>query len=85
MAELLPIAIDQGISPEDIDSKFLDQIAIDIKGSSLDIDNQLIENALNPSEIIRTRDVKGGPSPKAVKEAITSLKSFVDNAHINLG
>jgi argininosuccinate lyase len=79
------IAIDQGISPEDIDSKFLDQIAIDIKGSSLDIDNQLIENALNPSEIIRTRDVKGGPSPKAVKEAITSLKSFVDNAHINLG
>ena len=79
------IAIDQGISPEDIDSKFLDQIAIDIKGSSLDIDNQLIENALNPSEIIRTRDVKGGPSPKAVKEAITSLKSFVDNAQINLG
>jgi argininosuccinate lyase len=79
------IAIDQGITPEDIDSKFLDQIAIDIKGSSLDIDNQLIENALNPSEIIRTRDVKGGPSPKAVKEAITSLKSFVDNAHINLG
>jgi argininosuccinate lyase len=77
-------AIDQGIRPEDIDSRFIDQIAIDIKGSPLDIGDQLIQNALNPAEIIRTRDVKGGPSPKAVKDAILSLKEFVTNAQNKL-
>ena len=77
-------AIKQGRNPEDMDSQFLDQISMDIKGSPLGIENQLIENALNPSEIIKSRDVKGGPSPKAVKEAIFSLEEFVNNAKHNL-
>jgi argininosuccinate lyase len=77
-------AIKQGINPGDMDSQFLDQISMDIKGSPLGIENQLIENALNPSEIIKSRDVKGGPSPKAVKEAIFSLEEFVNNAKHNL-
>ena len=70
-------AIDQGIRPENIDSKFLDKIAVDINGSPLKIKHELVENALNPYEIIKTRDVKGGPSPNAVKESILSLEEFV--------
>ena len=70
-------AISQEISPEDIDSKFLDKIAVEINGSPLEIEDELVENALNPYEIIKTRDVMGGPSPKAVKESITSLEEFV--------
>ncbi len=70
-------AISQKIRPEDIDSKFLDRIAVEINGSPLEIGDELVEKALNPYEIIKTRDVLGGPSPKAVKESITSLKEFV--------
>jgi argininosuccinate lyase len=73
-------AISQGISPENIDTKFLDKIAVEINGSPLGIRAELVEKALNPYEIIKARDVKGGPSPKAVKESILSLENFVKGA-----
>jgi argininosuccinate lyase len=73
-------AISQGMSPDDIDTKFLDKIAVEINGSPLGIRAELVEKALNPFEIIKTRDVKGGPSPKAVKESILSLEDFVKGA-----
>ena len=73
-------AISQGMRPEDIDTKFLDKIAVEINGTPLGIRAELVENALNPYEIIKTRDVKGGPSPKAVKESILSLEDFVKSA-----
>ena len=41
-------AIDQGISPQNIDSKFLDKIAIDINGKPLEIDAELVKKALDP-------------------------------------
>lgn len=70
-------AIAQNMSPDEIDSKFLDKISVEIHGSALEIDDELVEKALNPYEIIKTRDVKGGPSPSAVKESILSLESFI--------
>jgi argininosuccinate lyase len=77
-------AIDQGISPQNIDSKFLDKIAIDINGKPLEIDAELVKKALDPYEIIKSRDVKGGPSPKAVKESISSLEDFIKDARKDL-
>jgi argininosuccinate lyase len=73
-------AISQGIRPDEIDSEFLDKIAVEINGSPLGISPDLVEKALNPYEIIKTRDVKGGPSPKAVKESILSLEKFIKDA-----
>jgi argininosuccinate lyase len=73
-------AISQGMRPENIDTKFLDQIAVEINGSPLGIRADLVKKALDPYEIIKTRDVKGGPSPKAVKESILSLEDFVKGA-----
>jgi argininosuccinate lyase len=77
-------AIDQGISPENIDSKFLDKIAMDINGAPLEIEAELVKKALDPYEIIKSRDVKGGPSPKAVKESILSLEDFIKVARDDL-
>jgi len=73
-------AITKGMRPENIDTKFLDKIAVEINGSPLGIREELVEKALNPYEIIKARDVKGGPSPKAVKESILSLEDFVKSA-----
>ena len=73
-------AISQDIRPEDINSKFLDKVAVEINGKPLEISEELIVNALNPFEIVKSRDVKGGPSPKAVKESIISLEEFVKDA-----
>ena len=75
-------AISQGMRPENIDTKFLDKIAVEINGTPLGIRAELVEKALNPYEIIKSRDVKGGPSPKAVKESILSLEDFV-KVHVN--
>ena len=73
-------AISQGLRPEDIDTKFLDKIAVEINGSPLGISAELVEKALNPYEIIKARNVKGGPSPKAVNESILSLEDFIKGA-----
>ncbi len=70
-------AIELEIRPEDIDTKFLDEIAVELNGAPLGIDEELIKKALDPYEIIKSRDVKGGPSPAAVREAITSLEEFI--------
>ena len=37
---------------------------MDINGTPLNISAELVKKALNPYEIIKARDVKGGPSPK---------------------
>jgi argininosuccinate lyase len=73
-------AIKQDIRPQAIDSKFIDKIAVDINGSPLEIREDLVKKSLDPYEIIKSRDVEGGPSPKAVENSILILKEFVDSA-----
>lgn len=71
-------AIDNHIKPDEIDAKFLDEVAIEINGEKLGLDQKTVEKALNPVEIIKARDVLGGPSPTAVMKSISSLKNFIE-------
>lgn len=75
-------AIEKEISPDDIDSKFLDEVALEINGKKLDLDPQLVKKALDPIEIIKARDVLGGPSPNAVMKSISSLNEFINSNKI---
>ena len=70
-------AIERDMSPCDIDSKFLDEISVEISGKKLNLKPEIVKKALDPIEIIRNRDVLGGPSPKAVKKSISSLEDFI--------
>ena len=71
-------AIERNMSPGDIDSQFLDEISLEISGKRLNLEPEIVKKALDPIEIIRNRDVLGGPSPKAVKESISSLEVFIN-------
>ena len=70
-------AIDHGMKPGEIDSKFLDKVSMELRGKTLGIDEALVKKALDPYEVIKTRRVIGGSSPEAVREVISHLRDFV--------
>jgi argininosuccinate lyase len=72
-------ALDNNISLDDIDSKFLDNVTMEVIGKSIDLDDKLIRKALDPYENIMARTVIGGCSPQAVEDAIQSLRVFINN------
>ncbi len=71
-------ALENGLEPEEIDSKILDKISEEVTGESLDLDDELVRKALDPSEVIKTRKVVGGPSPEIVADAILKLRGFIE-------
>ena len=75
------IALDNGMKAEDIDAQFLDEISKELTGETLGIDESIVKKALDPHEIIRSRNVIGGPAPSQVKEVIVNLKKFIQENH----
>ncbi|WP_414469362.1 argininosuccinate lyase [Methanobacterium sp. ACI-7] len=70
-------ALDNKVSIKDIDVKFLDNVALEVMGKPLNMEESMIRKALDPYENIKARTVTGGCSPKAVESAISSLKEFI--------
>ena len=71
-------ALEKKVSLHNIDSKFLDNVAIEVMGKSLDLDNELIKKALDPYENIKARTAIGGSSPQAIEDAIQNLSAFLN-------
>jgi argininosuccinate lyase len=72
-------ALENKVSLDDIDSKFLDNVAHEVMDKPLDLDDKLIRKALDPYENIKARTVTGGCSPEAVEDAINNLRAFLEN------
>ena len=70
-------ALDSGIKPAEIDSAFLDKISEELFSKHLGLNDELVKNALDPYQVVKTRNVVGGPSPEVVKDAILNLRDFV--------
>lgn len=70
-------ALEDGISLDNIDSKFLDKVALEVLDKPLQLKDEIIKKALDPYESIRRRTVIGGSSPEAVEDAIRNLKIFL--------
>ena len=71
-------ALENKVSLDDIDSKFLNNVAHEVMGKSLDLDEGSIRKALDPYENIKSRTVIGGSSPEAVEKVIVSLRTFLN-------
>ncbi len=71
-------ALENKVSLDDIDSKFLDNVLHEVMGKSLDLDDESIRKALDPYENIKSRTVIGGSSPEAVEKVIISLRAFLN-------
>lgn len=72
------IALEKNMKAGDMDSKLLDEVSVKISGEPLGISDSLLKKALDPAEIIKSREVTGGPAPSMVKVSIEDLKEFVD-------
>ncbi|PAV03504.1 argininosuccinate lyase [Methanobacterium bryantii] len=71
-------ALENKVSLDDIDSNFLDNVAHEVMGKSLDLNDELIRKALDPYENVKARTVIGGSSPEAVEKVIVSLRTFLN-------
>jgi len=78
VGRLVAQALESDVSIDDIDSKFLDNVAYEVTGKSPGLDDELIRRALDPYENIKVRTVTGGSSPQAVENAINNLRNFLD-------
>ena len=66
------------MAEEGITSQFIDDIAVDLGFDKLGLDDELIQNALNPAENVKIRRVVGGPAPEMVELARDNIKVFLN-------
>ncbi len=71
-------AVDNGWEAEDITSKFIDDVCVELELDTLNLDDKLVHDALNPLENVKMRKVPGGPSPEMVTLAMDNMNSFID-------
>jgi argininosuccinate lyase len=79
VGRVVSTALEKGMKPEEIDSQFLDQISQEVTGEALKIGDELVEKALNPLEVVKSRKIPGGPAPIMVKECIQKLRTWIKN------
>ncbi|MBR4396406.1 MAG: argininosuccinate lyase, partial [Methanobrevibacter sp.] len=72
-------AVAEGVNPSEIDGAYVDNVAEELGFEKLNLDDELIHNALNPIENVKIRNVPGGPSPEMVQLAIDNMNIFLDN------
>lgn len=76
---------DEDLSEEDITSDYIDGVAQELGFESLNLDDDLIQKALNPLENIKMRKILGGPSPDMVRLAIANINDFLDEEYEKRG
>jgi argininosuccinate lyase len=67
----------------DIDSEFVDRIAIEIIEKPLYLSNDSMKKALDPIENVKSRKVLGGPSPEMVDLSIKNMQKFLEKEYKN--
>ena len=72
-------SIDKGWEAEDITSKFIDEVCVELGLNPLNLNEELVHDALNPLENVKMRKVPGGPSPEMVTLAINNMEKFINN------
>ena len=78
-------ATSNNMAEEDITSRFIDDIAVELGFDELNLDDDLIQRALNPAENVRIRAVPGGPAPEMVEVARNNIKVFLNKEFENKG
>ena len=69
----------EGLEPAKINSEYVDNVAFELGFEKLELDNDLIQRALDPLENVKIRNVPGGPSPEMVQLAMDNMNQFLDD------
>jgi argininosuccinate lyase len=78
VGRMVSVALQENVAPEDIDSEFLDRIAVSMDEKPINLGDEVIKKALDPYENVKVRTVVGGCSPHTVKAAISKLRIFLN-------
>ncbi len=78
VGRLVSQAINQGMKPEEIDSKLLDKFSKEVIEKKLRLDDDDIKKTLNPIENVKMRKVPSGPAPDMVDASIKKLQTYVN-------
>jgi argininosuccinate lyase len=83
VATLVRIAIEDGIKPDDVTSEYLDRAAVKYPdyGKPLALSTGVIQDAMDPHQMVNRRTLIGGPAPIRVREEIErSRRLIIDDA-----
>jgi len=72
---LVRITNERGIKPRDVDTKLLDEAAIEYMGEPIGLSEESLRKALDPVEFVKGRTLYGGPAPE---EAQRRIPEFVE-------
>ncbi len=78
VGRVVNIALEEDLKPGEINSQLLDQISQEVTGEALNIEDELVKKALDPLEVVKSREVPGGPAPNMARECIQNLQEFLD-------
>ena len=68
----------EGKRAEEINGTMIREAAITVFGKPLDLSDNEIKEATNPTLNVKRRNVSGGPSPRSVREMIRVQKRFIN-------
>lgn len=68
-------AFKQGKAATEIDADFLNESARDILGHELEISDETVKDAVDPTAFVRAHDVPGGPAPGVVRDSIRDARA----------
>lgn len=77
VGRLVSEAIDDGITTNDIDNEYVDRVCLEVTGEKLNLGDELVSQALDPTKNVKSRTVKGGCAPSAVLESIEIMERFL--------
>lgn len=80
VSTLVRLAIEEKKTPKDVSSEYLDRAAVEYPdyGKPLGISDDLIQDAMDPREMVNRRTLIGGPAPVRVREEIQRSRSLVE-------
>lgn len=70
-------AYKQGKHATDVDAALVNESAREVIGHDLDIDDDTVRAALDPTAFVEAHDVAGGPAPRVVRRAIENSRARV--------
>jgi len=74
---LVRLSYERGIEPYDVNTKLLDEAAVEYMGKPIGLSEESLRKALDPVEFIKGRTLYGGPAPEESQKRITEFAAIL--------
>lgn len=71
-------AFKRGKLATEIDASMVDESAAEVVGHALDLDDEAVRDALDPTAFVAAHDVPGGPAPDVVRGAVQGARAVLE-------